>query len=103
MLFSPPLYRVLKAMPLGRALTMRAMLCKACKGGLSVRLRCHVIITSYETVILVTSVSEHYLVAVLHVPVLGLDGEGDAVGQGLDGEGDAVQGLQSGGLSTRFR
>ena len=53
--------------------------------------------------ILVTSISEHYLVAVLHVPVQGLDGEGDAVGQGLDGEGDAVQGLQGGGLSTRFR
>ena len=52
---------------------------------------------------LVSSISEHYLVAVLPVPVLGLDGEGDAVGQGLDGEGDAVQGLQSGGLSTRFR
>ena len=54
--------------------------------------------------ILVSSISEHYLVAVLPVPVQGLDGEGDAVGQGLDGEGDAVgQGLQGGGLSTRFR
>ena len=45
------------------------------------------------------SISEHYLVAVLPVPVQGLDGEGDAVGQGLDGEGDAVQGLQGGVVS----
>ena len=53
--------------------------------------------------ILVMSISEHYLVAVLPVPVQGLDGEGNAVGKGLDGEGDAVQGLQGGGLSARFR
>ena len=43
---------------------------------------------------LAMSISEQYLVAVLSVPVQGL--EGDAVGQGLDGEDDAVQGLQGG-------
>ena len=71
LLLFPSPCRVLRAMTLGRALTVRAMLCKACKGGLSVRLRCHVIITSYETVILVTSVSEHYLVLTARAMLLG--------------------------------